>query len=51
MQTPIQKTNTLAQMKDKYIGKVGIRARDHYEYKLRRDVLGRTSQKQIDKPK
>ena len=32
---------TLAQMKDKYIGKVGTKARDEYEYELRMDILGR----------
>jgi HTH-type transcriptional regulator/antitoxin HipB len=35
------KTYTLAQMKDKYIGKVGTRKRDDYEYELRMDVLGK----------
>jgi len=35
------KTRTLAEMKDKYIGKVGTRERDEYEYELRMDVLGK----------
>jgi HTH-type transcriptional regulator / antitoxin HipB len=35
------KTRTLAEMKDKYIGKVGTRDRDEYEYELRMDVLGK----------
>ena len=35
------KTYTLAEMKDKYIGKAGTKGRDDYEYELRMDVLGR----------
>ena len=35
------KTYTLADMKDKYIGKVGTKKRDGYEYELRMDVLGK----------
>jgi HTH-type transcriptional regulator/antitoxin HipB len=35
------KTYSLAEMKDKYIGKVGTRERDEYEYELRMDVLGK----------
>ncbi len=35
------KTYTLAEMKDKYIGKVGTKERDEYEYELRMDVLGK----------
>ena len=35
------KTYTLAEMKDKHIGKVGTTERDEYEYELRMDVLGR----------
>jgi HTH-type transcriptional regulator / antitoxin HipB len=34
------KTYSLAQMKDKYIGKTGTRQRENYEYELRMDVLG-----------
>jgi HTH-type transcriptional regulator / antitoxin HipB len=41
MATKKMKTYTLAQMKDKYIGKVGTADRDEYEYELRMDVLGR----------
>ena len=32
---------SLAEMKDKHIGKVGTTERDEYEYELRMDVLGR----------
>jgi len=35
------KVRTLAEMKDRYIGKVGSRERENYEYELRMDVLGR----------
>ncbi len=35
------KSYSLAEMKDKYIGKVGTSDRDEYEYELRMDVLGR----------
>ena len=35
------KTYTLAEMKDRYIGKIGTNERDEYEYELRMDVLGR----------
>ena len=35
------KSYTLAEMKDKYIGKSGTIDRDQYEYELRMDVLGR----------
>ncbi|MEQ1587372.1 MAG: helix-turn-helix transcriptional regulator [Cyclobacteriaceae bacterium] len=35
------KVRTLAVMKDKYIGKVGSKERDDYEYELRMDVLGK----------
>lgn len=35
------KAYTLAEMKDKHIGKVGTKERDEYEYKLRMDVLGK----------
>lgn len=35
------KTYTLAELKDKYIGKVGTEARDEYEYELRMDILGK----------
>ena len=34
------KTYTLAEMKDKYIGKEGTKQREQYEYELRMDVLG-----------
>lgn len=35
------KTYSLAEMKDKYIGKVGTSERDEYEYELSMDVLGK----------
>ena len=35
------KSYTLAEMKDKYIGRSGTIDRDQYEYELRMDVLGR----------
>ncbi len=35
------KTYSLAEMKDKYIGKVGTQERDEYEYELQMDVLGK----------
>lgn len=35
------KTYTLAEMKDKYMGKEGTKERDDYEYELRMDVLGK----------
>ena len=41
MATTEMKSYSLAEMKDKYIGKVGSADRDEYEYELRMDVLGR----------
>jgi DNA-binding XRE family transcriptional regulator len=41
MATKKMKTYTLAEMKDKYIGKTGTKERDEYEYELRMDVLGK----------
>jgi HTH-type transcriptional regulator/antitoxin HipB len=41
MATTAVKSYTLAEMKDKYVGKKGTKERDHYEYELRMDVLGR----------
>lgn len=41
MATKELKTYSLAEMKDKYIGKVGSTERDEYEYELRMDVLGK----------
>jgi DNA-binding XRE family transcriptional regulator len=41
MATKEQKTYTLAEMKDKYIGQTGAQAREEYEYELRMDVLGK----------
>lgn len=41
MPTKELKTYSLAEMKDKYIGKVGTTERDEYEYELRMDILGK----------
>ena len=41
MATKELKTYSLAEMKDKYIGKVGTPERDKYEYELSMDVLGK----------
>ena len=41
MATKELKAYSLAEMKDKYIGKVGTQERDEYEYELRMDVLGK----------
>ncbi|MHA8069764.1 helix-turn-helix domain-containing protein [Aquirufa ecclesiirivi] len=35
------KTYSLSEMKDKYIGKVGTKKRDDFEYELRMDLLGK----------
>jgi DNA-binding XRE family transcriptional regulator len=35
------KSYSLAEMKDKYIGKVGTAERDEYEYELSMDILGK----------
>ncbi|MBP0613552.1 helix-turn-helix transcriptional regulator [Chryseobacterium sp. cx-311] len=35
------KMYSLAEMKDRYIGKQGTQERDDYEYELRMDVLGK----------
>jgi len=41
MATKELKTYTFAEMKDKYIGKVGTQESDEYEYELRMDLLGK----------
>jgi len=41
MPTKELKTYTLAEMKDKYIGKEGTKDREEYENELRMDVLGK----------
>src|SRR5690606_20137362 len=41
MTTKELQTYSLTEMKDKYIGKVGTKERDDYEYELRMDILGR----------
>lgn len=35
------KLHSLTEMKDKYLGKLGSKDRDHYEYELRMEVLGK----------
>lgn len=35
------KSYSLAEMKDKYLGKVGTKERDDYEYELNMEVLGK----------
>jgi DNA-binding XRE family transcriptional regulator len=35
------KEYTFSEMKDKYLGKVGTKERDDYEYELRMDILGK----------
>jgi DNA-binding XRE family transcriptional regulator len=41
MSTHKLKTYTLAELKDKHIGKIGTVARDEYEYELQMDILGK----------
>ena len=41
MATKEIKKFSLAEMKDKYIGKAGTQERDAYEYELRMDLLGK----------
>jgi HTH-type transcriptional regulator / antitoxin HipB len=41
MPSKVLKTHTLGEMKDKFIGKVGTKERDEYEYELQMDVLGK----------
>jgi DNA-binding XRE family transcriptional regulator len=41
MATKELKTYSLAEMKDKYIGTVGTKEREEYEYELSMDVLGK----------
>lgn len=41
MATKELKTYSFTEMKDKYIGEVGTKERDEYEYELRMDVLGK----------
>jgi HTH-type transcriptional regulator / antitoxin HipB len=45
MATKKIKSYTLAEMKDKYIGKAGTTERDEYEYELCMDLLGRMIKK------
>ena len=45
MQKTTMKSYSLAEMKDKYIGKVGTEDRDTYEYELNMDVLSRMIKK------
>jgi DNA-binding XRE family transcriptional regulator len=41
MTTKAIRTYTLAEMKDKHLGKAGTKERDTYEYELRMEILGR----------
>ena len=41
MATKQMKSYSLSEMKDKYIGKLGTKERDEYEYELCMDVLGK----------
>lgn len=41
METKKMTTYSLGEMKDKYIGEIGTKERDEYEYELRMDVLGK----------
>ena len=41
MTAPEIKTYSLADMKDKYLGKAGTADREEYEYELRMEVLGK----------
>lgn len=41
METKKINTQTLSEMKDKYIGELGTKEREEYEYELRMDVLGK----------
>jgi DNA-binding XRE family transcriptional regulator len=41
MSTSEMKLHSLSEMKDKYLGKLGSEERDHYEYELRMEVLGK----------
>ncbi|MBA9077983.1 helix-turn-helix domain-containing protein [Rufibacter quisquiliarum] len=41
MATQEIKSSSLAEMKDKFIGKVGTQERDEYEYELHMEVLGK----------
>jgi HTH-type transcriptional regulator / antitoxin HipB len=41
MATKKNKTYSLSEMKDKYIGKAGTTDREEYEYELQMDVLGK----------
>jgi HTH-type transcriptional regulator / antitoxin HipB len=41
MATKKLKTYSLTEMKDKYIGSVGTKERDEYEYELSMDILGK----------
>ncbi len=42
MAKTVIKSYSLAEMKEKYIGKVGTANRDEYEYELRMDILRKT---------
>lgn len=40
MKTKEMKTYSLGEMKDKYVGEVGTKDRDEYEYELRMEIVG-----------
>ncbi len=41
MEMKKMKSQSLTEMKDKYIGKIGTAERDNYEYELNMEVLGK----------
>lgn len=41
MATREKQGRSLSEMKNKYIGEIGTKERDEYEYELRMDILGR----------
>ena len=45
MATKEMKTYSLGEMKDKYVGKVGSKDRDEYEYELRMEIIGQMIRK------
>ena len=45
MATKKLKTYSLEEMKDKYVGKIGTKERDEYEYELKMEVIGRMIKK------
>ena len=41
METKLEKLTSLLELKDEYLGKIGSKERDDYEYQLSMDVLGK----------